>query len=146
MAKKRRSKKANDLEIFGSALDIMLQGGHNQLVTPDFILQRREPLNADIGHLDPKDLDTYNQKYIDKLIKLKAKEKINIPNNLEELSENYSKQRELLSDFHNKAFEFLLNRYDMDASKELKNFDPYIDKIIIRNESEMNLFYDYIVK
>ncbi|WP_440993571.1 hypothetical protein [Cysteiniphilum litorale] len=143
MAKKRKSSRNNnDLMHFAAGLDMIL-AGHRQVVGPDFIMRQRDPFDADIGHLNPKDLNTYDQGYIDDLVSLKADNAIAIPVDLETLSNTYMSQRELLSDFHNKAFE-LLRDYDLDAAQELGNFDKYLDKIVIRNEAETNVFYDYI--
>lgn len=143
MAKKRKgSSKNNDLMHFAESLDMML-AGHSQVIGNDFIMRQRDPFNAEIGHLNPKDLNSYDQDYIDELVSLKADNAIAIPVDLEKLSNIYVTQRELLSKFHNQAFE-LLRDYDLDAAKELGNFDEYLDKIVIRNEAETNVFYDYI--
>ncbi len=125
-----------------SALDMML-AGHNQVVTPDFIMSRPDPFNADIGYLDQKDLNNFDQDYIDHLINLKSKNSIPSNMDLEVLLNQYIAKRQVISDFHNQAFA-LLRDYDITAAKELGNFDKYYDKVVIRNEAETNLFYEYI--
>lgn len=93
-----RNKKGNDLFEFSSALDLML-AGHDQVIGSDFIMRKRDTLNADIGHLDPDDLNTYDQAYIDSLIHCQAKECLTVPTDVElqRLSNEYMKQREILS-------------------------------------------------
>jgi len=58
-----------------SALDMMLLG-YDKVIGPDFMLAKRDPSNAEYG-------------YIDKIINLKAKTKLIIPENLEVLSKEY---------------------------------------------------------
>ena len=143
----KKKKNHSSLEDFGSVLDMMLQGGHNKIIGNDFILERNNSIgsiNADIGHLNPEALNTFDQKYIHSLISLKAKEKVSIPSNIKELSEEYVRQRNQISKFHNKAFEYMMLNYDIEASQELGNYDDYINKVVLRNEAETNTFYDYI--
>ena len=140
---KRRSNRHNATDDILSALDIMLSG-HDRFIGADFILTKHDPLNADHGYLDPKDLRRYDQKYIDKLISLKPKIKLIIPNNLATILKEYIKQRELLSELHNKT-ELLIINNDIAAAKELKNYDNYGKAIVIRNDAEFNVFCDYIL-
>uniref|UniRef100_UPI003F827C69 hypothetical protein n=1 Tax=unclassified Cysteiniphilum TaxID=2610889 RepID=UPI003F827C69 len=76
--KGNKGNKGNDLFEFSSALDLML-AGHDQVIGSDFIMRKRDTLNADIGHLNPADLNTYDQSYIDRLIHCQAKECLTIP-------------------------------------------------------------------
>lgn len=143
MTKKRKRNNQNSgFETIGHALDMML-AGHHSVVGPDFIITRREPDNADIGHLDPKTLRTFDNDFVKRLVNTSAESKATIPDDLKGLSESYTKQRELLSSFHGKA-ECLLSNYDMNAAKELGNFDPYMNKIVLRNNAEVCVFFDYI--
>ncbi|WP_440682914.1 hypothetical protein [Cysteiniphilum halobium] len=141
---RNKRNKRNDLFEFSSALDLML-AGHDQVIGSDFIMCKRDTLNVDIGHLNPADLNTYDQAYIDRLIHCQAKECLTIPTDVElqRLSNEYTKQREILSAYHDEVVDIMID-YDTEAAKELGNFDPYIDKVVIRNQAEMNFFYDYI--
>lgn len=149
MIKKRKQsigRKGNagmNLGSIGTALDLML-AGHNSVISPDFLITRRDPYNADIGHLDPSDLCRFDQDFVDMLCKIKPKQQASIPEDLEGLCQKYLKQRELLSAYHEKPMEALLLSHEIEAAKELGNFDPYIKKVVIRNNAEMNIFYDYI--
>lgn len=142
-SQRNRSNQNNFTGSVFSALDMMLSGC-DKVIGSDFILAKRDPSNAEYGYLDPEDLTRYDQEYIDKLINLKAKNKLIIPKNLEVLSKKYIGQRELLSELYNKM-EFLVRDNDVAAAKELKNYDEYGKAVVIRNESEFNVFYDYIL-
>jgi len=139
---KRRKRSNNFLAEAGAALDLML-AGHERVIGRDFIVERNKPLNPDFGHLDPKDLHAFDQDYINSLIAIEPTSKIFVPTNLKYISEEYTKQRALLSAYHHEND--LIREYDIIAAKELQNFDPYINKVVIRNEAEMNAFYDYII-
>jgi len=54
------------------------------------------------------------------------------------------KQRERLCEFYSQATNNLLDSYDVDAAHELGNYDRYGNKILIENNAEMNIFFDYI--
>ena len=141
MIKRKKRRQRNVAPFLISAISLGL-GGRNTLIGPDFLLELNDPYNADIGHLDPKDLRTYDQDYVDSLINMKPKRK-SVPVELKSISDYYVKQRLLLSDYHLKN-ESLIMQYDIVAAKELKNFDEYINKVVIRNEAEMVVLYDYI--
>ena len=126
-----------------SALDLVL-AGHNTVIGSDFIITKNDPYNADIGHLDPKALHTFDQDFVDTLVCLKPKKMVAIHKDLKNLSKDYSRQRDSLSDYHIQASTFLFEHYDIIASKELGNFDRYLNKIVLRNEAEQCVFYDYI--
>lgn len=147
MPKRRKSRRHNNRNDFTgdvlSALDMMLSG-YDKVIGPDFILTNNDPLNADYGYLNPEDLRRYDQKYVDTLISLKPKTKVIIPDNLEALLKEYTKQRELLSELHNKT-ELLIIDNDVAAAKELKNYDDYGKAVVIRNDAEFNVFCDYIL-
>ena len=147
MPKRRKSRRHNNRNDFTgdvlSALDMMLSG-YDKVIGPNFILTNNDPLNADYGYLNPEDLRRYDQKYVDTLISLKPKTKVIIPDNLEALLKEYTKQRELLSELHNKT-ELLIIDNDVAAAKELKNYDDYGKAVVIRNDAEFNVFCDYIL-
>jgi len=143
--KKRTNRGKDNIDVIGHALDLML-AGHDSVIGPDFVLTKRGMGidSAEIGYLDPDSLNTYDSDFINSLMKTQAEAKISIPDNLESLSNDYSKQRELLSEFHHEG-EVLLTTYDREAANELGNVDHYNDnKIVIRNNAEMCVFYDYI--
>ena len=123
-------------------LDLILSG-HNRVIGSDFVMIQRDPFNADIGHLDPQDLRTFDQDFIDMLLAIKPKQKVFIPKNLKNICQDYINQREQLSTYHENATDLLLT-YDIKAAKELGNFDEYINKVVIRNDAELDVLYDYI--
>lgn len=137
----RKRKKVNELENLGFALDLMLSG-HSMVAGSDFIMTQRDPYNAEIGHLDPIALRTYDQKFITTLTNSKSKE-IEIPSKLSECLKAYREHRMLLGEYQDNICKYVL-KYDVEASKELGNFDEYISKVVIRNDAEMNVLYDYI--
>lgn len=141
--KRRKKDGGMNLDHVCTAIDLML-AGHDSVVGPDFVITRRDPYNADIGHLDPKALHTFDQGFVDTLVGIEAGEKVNFLQDLKKLCQLYMEQRALLSEYHGKIMQCLFDRYDMQAAKELGNFDTYLDKIVIRNNAEMNVFYDYI--
>ena len=143
MVRKKRSKRRNSLIAPLAALDLMLAGNHDRVIGPDFILQRKNPFNADIGHLNPEELRRFDQEYINSLFATEAANRISIPVNLEDILESYLKQRMLLSKYDNKAYVSIFNN-DVIAAKELKNYDEYIRKVVIRNDAERNVFYNYL--
>ena len=57
----------------------------------------------------------------------------------------YIQQRKQLSDYHGKGkvVDYIME-YEIEAAKELGNFDKYLNKIVTRNDAELNIFYDYI--
>lgn len=141
---KRVTKKDNfPLHQALTALDMVL-AGHETIIGPDFIVSKHDPYNADIGHLDRSALRTFDQKFVNHLIHIKPSQKILIPGNIKNLTQDYLQQRDSLSDYNLKAGNFMFDNFDVDASKELGNFDPYLNKVVIRNEAEMCVFYDYI--
>lgn len=139
---RRRSSGGMSLFNVGSALDMML-AGHHSVIGNDFIMTRNDPFNADIGHLNPEDLRAYDQSFINALIDIKAQQQVSIPKDLKSLCATYVEQRDQLSRYHVKAIKLMFDN-DVVASKELGNFDEYYDKVVLRNEAEQNVFYDYI--
>ena len=135
--KQNKSGKGIDNSIF-AAIDLML-AGHHTVIGSDFIATRQD--NSDIGHLNPSALDTYDQDFINTLVSVKSEKKIRKPANLESLFQEYKKQRVLIGDYHSNLFKLAMT-FDMQAAKELGNFDE--GKVIIRNDPEMNVFFDYI--
>lgn len=146
MAQQKRRKKAikEDFRItaMNRAIDRVLYGIPPFIDSP-FILENRLPENADIGHLNPSALRTYDDDFVDSLINYKAKESVEIPTDLKALCDVYVEQREALSNYHYSA-EKLIEEYDIIAAKELGNFDPYLEKVVTRNDMEFNALYDYI--
>lgn len=72
---------------------------------------------------------------------------VNIHSNLADTYQDYKTQRLLLNDYHS-AIEkdvFLSRAIMQAAAKELGNFEPSDGKPVLQNESEANLFYNYIV-
>lgn len=143
MSKRIKAKKGFHLDPVLSALDLVV-AEHQYIIGPDFIITPNDPLNADIGHLDPKALRTFDQKFIDMLTQTKSSQSTVIPENLSSLSKHYWSQRQLLSNFYDRPFNDFIE-YDIEASKELGNFDPYIEKVVIRNDAERNVFFDYLL-
>jgi len=137
-----RQRKRNKLTTL-NALDLVLSG-YDTVIGSDFIIQKKDPYNADIGHLDPLSLRTFDQNFIDSLVSLKPIAKVLIPNNLKDLLEKYKANRNLLLGFNEHASDIVID-HDIKAAKELQNFDPYIKKVVIRNHSEFCLFYEYIL-
>jgi hypothetical protein len=139
-SRKRRNRNTS-FGAFGHALDLML-AGHDTVIGSDFIMTRNDPYNAEIGHLNPEDLRNYDQKFINTLVKLNPRQKLKRPD-LKKLFLKYRKQRDSLNEFQQKFAEMAMED-DIAAAKELGNYDTYIDKIVIRNDAEFNIFYDYI--
>lgn len=135
--KPRKRANKNDSHIF-EAIDLML-AGHDTVIGSDFIVTRRD--NSEIGHLDPSALHTYDQDFISALINLKPLKKTRKPSSLDDLYQDYRKQRDLIGNYHLKLFEKAMD-FDIQSAKELGNFDR--GKVIIRNDSEMSVFFDYI--
>lgn len=134
---RKRSNKKTDNSIF-NAIDLML-AGHNTVIGWDFIMSRRD--NSEIGHLDPSALRTYDQDFVSALINFQPLKKIRNPSKLDIMSQDYTKQRDLIGDYHVKLFEKAMD-FDIQSAKELGNFDR--GKVIIRNDPEMSVFFDYI--
>jgi hypothetical protein len=141
MAKTTKKRNTNSVNI-GHALDLMLSG-YSAVVGTDFIMTHRDPYNAEIGHLDPEDLRTYDQKFVNSLVNFKAQTKAEVPKNLQNLYQDYREQRAQLCE-HQIDLDKNVFKYDIESAKELGNFDTYISKVVLRNEAETNIFYDYI--
>ena len=145
----RKSRKSNSMGGIFEALDMMLAGSHS-VVGPDFILSRNEhlydPYHADTGHIPPNELVNYDQEFVDKLTSIKATNEIAIPLDLLSLSKKYSSMRELIGQYQQNIYESLRidDEDDFQAAKELKNFDPYIEKIVLRNDAETSVYVDYL--
>jgi hypothetical protein len=139
MAKKNRGLDIDEM-LFG--LDLMV-AGRRAVIGSDFLMTMIDPFNAEIGHLDPKDLRTFDQDFVDMLLNIKPKQKICIPRNLKSICQDYIKQRERLSTYHEDSTDLLFT-YDVRAAKELGNFDKYINKVVTRNDAELTVLYDYI--
>ena len=108
-----------------------------------FVLDNRLPEHADIGHLRPSALRSFDDDFVDSLVQYKANESVVIPADLKALCDVYVEQREALSNYQYSA-EKLIEDYDIIAAKELGNFDPYLEKVVTRNDMEFNALYDYI--
>ena len=140
----RKSRKNNNMGGIFGALDMML-AGNNSVVGRDFILTRNEqlydPYHADTGHIPPNELVNYEQEFINELMSIKATNEIAIPIDLLSLSKKYSSMRELIGQYQHNMYESLRidEKDDFQAAKELKNFDPYIEKIVTRNDAEMSV-------
>lgn len=139
MPKKSRR---NNLFNLATALDIMLSG-YERVIGPDFIISRRVRYHSEIGYSTSKVLTIPEQKFIDTLLNIKAKNPLNFIANLEKLAQEYKKCRERLGDYQSNLFQYVLEQ-DLPAAKELGIFDSYFSEIRIRNDAEMNVFYDYI--
>lgn len=137
---KRRPRRYDIPRMAASILELMLL---EYGIGPDFILRTRDPYNADIGYLDPKALRTFDQDYVESLIAMAPINKLVIPRDLKNVLDIYVKQRVLLSDYHD-TLESLIFDHDVVAAKELQNYDKYSNKVVIRNDAEMNVFCDYI--
>ena len=96
-----------NLDHVGAALDLML-AGCNRVVCPDFLITRQDPYHAEIGHLDPIALRIYDQKFVDILINIKCNKKTNIPEDLENLSQEYKNQRKQLCQYQGKFNKHIL--------------------------------------
>jgi len=85
-----RNKKQQWINLFSAVrgLDFML-GGHNAVIGSEFLMYRSDPFNAEIGHLDPMDLRTFDQAFIDELVSLKGSQTATIPANLKKLCQEY---------------------------------------------------------
>lgn len=146
MQKKRRQQQRSvedmSFETMGRAIDAMLYGAHC-VIGPDFILEKKVPDNAEFGHLDPEALRNFDQNFINKLLKTKPKNTLTLPDNLKALLNQYLIERNRLSDYHG-TVATLLKECDVACAKELGNYDPYIEKIITRNNAELNAFCDYM--
>lgn len=139
---KNRSAEEFQLEAINRAADRVLYGIHQEN-DHDFILEDRLPEHADIGHLDPGALHTFDSDFVNNLVLFKAKTPAVIPKDLKSLCDIYLEQREALSNYHYSAEKMIFD-YDTVAAKELGNFDPYLQKVVIRNDMELNALYDYI--
>lgn len=84
---------------------------------------------------------------IEKFYQFQPKNVLHILENLADIYQDYKKQRLLLNDYHNAIEQdVLLSRSIMQAAaKELGNVEPSDGKPVLQNESEMNLFYNYLV-
>jgi hypothetical protein len=144
MAKKSklRSKEDRNIHQLGTALDLML-AGHRTVIGADFLMTIHDPFNAEIGHLDPEDLRNFDQSFVNAFIHLKPNQEAVIPKDLSKLYQEYREQRENLCDYQKAADKYLFKE-DIAAAEELGNFDVYLDKIVLRNEAEINVFYDYL--
>ena len=143
MQKKRRQSKSSGLNTTLHALDVMRAGNLQAFIAPNFLLTRSDPYNADIGHLDPQALQTFDQAFVDSLIQFKTETPAVIPSDLKALCDIYLEQREHLSNYHISA-EKLILQHDIVAAKELGTFDTYLQKVVTRNDMEFNALYDYI--
>ncbi|MBX9838467.1 MAG: hypothetical protein K2X69_09165 [Silvanigrellaceae bacterium] len=137
---RRASTRKNELF---SALDLMMSGGIGGVIGSDFIMTHSDPYNADIGHLDPSDLRNYDDDFIDKLVELAPKNKLKISGFLNVLSKDYLEQRRQFGKYQDSILELVMNE-DIAAAKELGNYDTYISKVVLRNDAEINTFFDYI--
>lgn len=140
----RRSKKQTHFSAVGHALDLLVSGSCHSVIGSDFIMKRRDPYNADIGHLNPSDLKNYDQAFVNDMIATPAIHRIEaITRDWLSLLREYREQRQLLCEYQKQSGNYVFEQQEK-ASKELGNFDPYLDRIVLRNEAEMNVFYDYL--
>ena len=141
----KKKKTGNDFQLDHvlAGIDLML-AGHNSVIGPDFLLERRAPDLTYVGHYDPDDLKKFDQAFVNQLINIRSIEKIIIPDGLNNLCQIYSKQRDQLSAYYEKATSALFEQHDITAAKELGNFNAHNNKILIENNAEMNIFFDYI--
>lgn len=141
----RKKKTGNDFQLDHvlAGLDLML-AGHNSVVGQGFLLEKRVPFPTYVGHYNPDDLQKFDQAFVDLLINTESREKIIIPDDLNSLCQIYREQRDQLSAYYEKATSSLLDQHDITAAKELGNFDVHNNKILIENNAEMNIFFDYI--
>ncbi|CAO1295264.1 unnamed protein product [Diamesa hyperborea] len=139
MARRASTRKNNELF---TALDLMMAGSP-MAIGSDFIMTHRDPYNADIGHLDPSDLRNFDQEFIDKLLELKPINKLKIHPHLNVLAKDYLEQRKQFGSFQDSILELVMKE-DIAAAKELGNYDSYISKVVLRNDAEINTFFDYI--
>ena len=87
-----------------------------------------------------------NEAAIEKFYKFQPNAVLQIPSNLADIQKNYKTQRLLLNDYFNAiAQDVFLSKAMKAAAEELGNFEPSDGKPVLQNESEMNLFYDYII-
>ena len=137
MIKRKKRRQRNVAPFLISAISLGL-GGRNTLIGPDFLLELNDPYNADIGHLDPKDLRTYDQDYVYSLINMKPKRK-SVPVELKSISDYYVKQRLLLSDYHLKN-ESSQNHLDQKKLILSENFNVVL---ICSKKKKKSNFDDY---
>lgn len=84
---------------------------------------------------------------VEKFYQFRPKDVLHIPSSLADTYQEYKTQRLLLNDYHNAIEQdvFLSRTIMQAAAKELGNFEPSDGKPVLQNESEVNLFYNYIV-
>jgi hypothetical protein len=99
--------------------------------------------NPNYGYIDPDDINDYNQDFIDTIIKLKAINKVEVPKNLELLSNQYTEKRKIIEKFDHANYDNAMAS-GIEAAKELGNYNEFSNKIVLLNDSEMNIFFDYI--
>ena len=83
-----------------------------------------------------------NQHAINKFYAAKASSNLIIPASLENVYQEYVKQRIILNNFYEDCFDEGLNDTAIIA-KELGNYDPVMEIAVIQNDAEMNVFCDY---
>ena len=137
---KKTTKRKNLNELY-TALDLMMTGNHSSVVGSDFLMSRKT--NPNYGYIDPDDIKEYNQDFIDTIIKLKPINKIEVPKNLELLSNQYTDKRKIIEKFDHANYDNAMAS-GIEAAKELGNYNEFSNKIVLLNDSEMNIFFDYI--
>ena len=140
----RKPKQPTHFSAMVNAFDLLLSGSCHTVIGNDFIIKHRDPYNADIGHLDPSALQNYDQVFIDEMISTQAVQSAETATTdwLAQLQE-YREQRQLLCQYQGQAEKNVFEQEE-EASRELGNYDHYLDKIVARNEAEMHIFYDYM--
>jgi len=79
---------------------------------------------------------------IQKLYQVKSTESCVVPTSFEILYQDYVHQRSLLDHCYDGCFRECLENMETIA-KELGNYEPILEKAVIQNDSEMNIFLDY---
>lgn len=139
MAKKQKRTKTKQQRDFENAMHIIDAG----LALNDLMRHILGPLN----YPNFKYGYACDEAAVEKFYKLQPKDVLHVPSNLADMYQNYKTQRLLLNDYH-KTIEqdvFLSRAIMRAAAQELGNVESSDVKPVLQNESEVNLFYNYIV-
>ena len=126
----RNTKRNSDLEYIGFALDFLM----GNLYFPG------------IPFRSPQDFNTFenlNELAIKKFYQIKPRVIVSVPKSLSETYQDYVMHRLALNDYHNKGHDDGF-RFGIDIAKDLGNIDPMNGKIVLQNDSETNIFWDYL--
>ena len=144
MLKKRPVKRNNcsSLDTIASGIDFLLQGRGDIFCGPDFLMGRNL-----YKHLirDSESRSSYpiDNEFVTSLVQLKAINSVLVPKSLGDLQKEYKKQRTELGNYQEKSWP-LIFEHEIDAAIELGNLDKFNNKVIIGNNAELNVFYDYV--